>query len=134
MAVVSQPYRTSTDLVDAALMKLGVLSSGQPTDPEDFGIVENALDGIFRMLASLEIVYVPDPEHIPGEWFEPLAAIVSGQCAEYFGSNPDHYAQLKAAGLGGIPGVQIGAGSAAMALKIMTRGKYTGEPLKTLSF
>ena len=34
------PYRTSADLINEALANLGVLSAGQPTDPEDYNYVQ----------------------------------------------------------------------------------------------
>lgn len=130
----TSPFRTSDDLIKEVLANLGVLAAGQAIDVEDFSYVEEKLDSIFRKLSALEICYVPDPNNIPGEWFSDLADIVAGECATKFGSNPDHYAMLIARGLGGISGVQVGAGSAAQSLKIMTRGRPTGEPLRTESF
>jgi hypothetical protein len=131
----SQPFLTSSDLVLETLGELGVLAAGQTVGPEDFTYVEVRVDPLFRTLAALEIVYVADPNSIPGEWFLPLVAILAGECATKFGGSPE----LKNAGLGGaviggaIP-VPVGAGAAAQSLKIMTRGRPTGEPLRTESF
>lgn len=133
MATTS-PFRTSNDLVMEVLSNLGVRAAGQAVDPEDFNYVDEKLDSIFRKLAALEICYVPDPDNIPGEWFSDLADIVAGECATKFGSNSDHYAMLIARGLGGVGDVPVGAGAAAQSLKIMTRGRPTYEPLKTVSF
>lgn len=128
------PTRTNSDLVTEVLANLGVLSAGQPIDPEDFSYVDEKLDSIFRMLAALEICYVPDPDNIPGEWFSPLADIVAGQCCTKFGVTNDDYVKLVNLGLGGAGGVKIGAGTAAQALKIINRGRPTYEVLKTESF
>ena len=124
--IASQPFRTSSDLILEALANLGVLAAGQTVAPEDFSYIETRLDSIFRKLAALEIVYAADPNNIPGEWFLDLAAIVAGECAQKFGAGPE-FVQM---GLG----IPPGAGSAAQSLKIMTRGRPTGEPQRTHSF
>lgn len=123
-------FRTSTDLITETLANLGVLAPGQSQDPEDTAYVSEKLDSVLRMLANLEICYVPDQQNIPGEWFAPLADILAGECATKFGSSPDDYAKLKKQGLG----QPVGSGAAAMALKQMTRGKPTGEPLRVHYF
>ena len=124
--LVSQPFRTSSDLVLETLANLGVLAAGQTVAPEDFAYIETRLDSIFRKLGALEIVYVADPNNIPGEFFLDLASIVAGECAQKFGAGPE-FVQL---GLG----VPPGAGAAAQSLKIMTRGRPTGEALRVECF
>ena len=129
-------FRTSADLITETLANLGVLAPGQAQDPDDTAFVQEKLDSIFRMLADLEICTVPDQNNIPGQWFAPLADIVAGECATKFGSSPDDYAKLKAQGLG-LPAPQgqgVGSGAGAMALKAMTRGRPTGEPLRVHYF
>jgi hypothetical protein len=126
------PFRNSIDLINEALANLGVLAAGQPTDPEDFAYVSEKLDSIFRKLAALEIVYVADANNIPSEWFSDLADIVAGECATKFGSSPDVWAMLKNNGLGGVQGVDVGFGAAAKSLRAITRGRPTGEALRTL--
>ena len=132
--MTSQPFRTSSDLVLEALANLGVLAAGQSVAPEDFDYVNNRLDAIFRKLAALELIYTPDPTNIPGEWFVDLAAIVAGECAMKFGSSPDYVGPLVNSGLGGFGPVRILQGTAAQSLKMMMRGRPTGEPLRTESF
>lgn len=131
---VTSPFRTYQDLISEALANLGVLSAGQSIDPEDFSYVNEKLDSIFRKLAALEICYVPDPSNIPGAWFSDLADIVAGECCTKFGVTSDDYVKLVNRGLGGAGNVPVGAGTAAQSLKIMTRGRPTGEPLVTESF
>lgn len=128
-------FRTSADLVNEALANLGVLASGQATDPEDFNYVNEKLEAIFRMLGQLEICYIPDLNNIPGAWFSDLADIVAGECAEKFGTNNDFHMRLLAKGLGGPPSpVPIGAGKAALSLKQQLRGRPTYEPARALYF
>lgn len=131
---INSPYRSSADLVTEALANLGVLSAGQPIDVEDFAYVNEKLDAIYRKLAGLEIVYVSDPDNIPGAWFADLADIIAGECASKFGVAGEEYVKLVNRGLGGANGVEIGAGTAAKSLKIMGRGKPTYETLRIQNF
>lgn len=128
------PFRTSSDLVLGVLGKLGIFSPGQSVSPEDFATISNNLDSIFRKLAGNEIVYVADPNNIPGEWFMDLILIVTGEMAEDFGAVGQELDTFINRGLGGSGAVPVGAGAAAQSLKIMLRGRPTGEPLRTESF
>lgn len=130
----TSPYRSSTDLVTEALSNLGVLSAGNPIDPEDFNWVNEKLDSIYRKLGGLEICYVPDPNNIPGAWFSDLADIVAGECASKFGLVGQEFTDKVNKGLGGAGPVAIGAGTAAMSLKIMTRGRPTYEALRIVNY
>jgi hypothetical protein len=121
-------FKTSTDLVNKALANLGVLSPGQPVDVEDFNYVLAEVDPMLRKLNKLEIVYVGDPDAIPGEWFSDLADILAGECASKFGAvGPEQRGLLVNVGLG----VPPGAGAAALSLKQITRGRPTYEILQT---
>lgn len=134
----TSPYRTQADLINEALANLGVLSAGQPTDPEDYNYVQEKLDAIVRKLAGLEIVFVPDVNNIPGAWFSDLADIVAGETATKFGMTGQALADLMNKGLGGAVGpagpVPVGGGSAAKSLKQMMRGRPTGEVLRVEYF
>jgi hypothetical protein len=127
---ISGRFRSQADLITETLARLGVLAVGQSQDPEDTAYVAALLDSTFRMLAGLEIVFVPDQNNIPGEWFSALADIVAGECATKFGSSPDDYAKLVKQGLG----QPKGSGAGAMALKAITRGKPTYERLRVEYF
>lgn len=131
---INSPYRSSADLVLEALSNLGVLSAGNPVDVEDFNWVNEKLDPIFRMIAGLEIAYVPDPSNIPGAWFAPLADIVAGECASKFGLVGQEFVDKVNKGLGGAGNVEIGAGTAAKSLKIMNRGRPTYEVQRIQNF
>lgn len=130
----TSPYRTSTDLITEALANLGVLAAGQPIDVEDFNWVNEKLDSIYRKLGALEIAYVPDPNNIPGAWFADLADIVAGECASKFGLVGQELMDKINKGIGGSGGIEIGAGTAAKSLKIITRGRPTYEPLRIINF
>jgi len=131
---INSPFRSSADLVSEALSNLGVLSAGQPIDPEDFSWVNEKLDAIYRKLAGLEIVFVSDADNIPGAWFADLADIVAGECASKFGLVGQEFTDKVNKGLGGAAGVEIGAGTAAKSLKIMNRGRPTYEPLRFVNY
>lgn len=133
---INSPYRTQAELILEALKNLGIIAAGQPVDPEDFSYVNEKIDPIFRQLMGLEIVAVPDPNNIPAAWFSSLADIVAGECATKFGLVGKDLEDKINKGLGGAAGtgVPIGAGTAAQALKIMTRGRPTYEPQRFVNY
>lgn len=131
---INSPYRTQADLILEALKNLNIIAAGQPVDPEDFSYINEKIDPIFRQLMGLEIVAVPDPNNIPGAWFSSLADIVAGECATKFGLTGDDLATKVNKGLGGMGNVPIGAGTAAQALKIMTRGRPTYEVQRFVNY
>lgn len=116
------------------LKNLGVFAVGQPVDVEDFSYVNEKRDPTFRKLAGLEIVYVSDPDNIPGAWFSDLADILAGECATKFGIVGEANVTLVNKGLGGAMGVDIGAGTAAKSLKIMNRGRPAYEVARMQNF
>ncbi len=132
----NSPFRTSSDLVIQVLNDTGIISTGEPIDPADFNTVNDNLDSIFRKLAGLEIVFVADPQNIPGEWFKDLVSIVSGECGSLLGLVGNELNDKINNGLGGAPGtpVEIGAGTSAKSLKIITRGRPTYETQRFLNF
>src|SRR5260370_582527 len=117
MATPSGQFRTQSDLVTEALANLGVLTSGQTLEVEDFNYVNEKLSAIFLTLEALEICSVNDPQNIPGEWFSSLADIVAGECATKFGVTPDDFVKLVNKGLGGVQGVDVGMGAGAKTLR-----------------
>lgn len=127
-------YRTMQDLITETLANLGVLSAGQPIDPEDYNYVSEKLDSIFRKLAGLEIVFVADENNIPGIWFSDLADVVAGECATKFGLSGDDYVRIINKGLGGVNGIDVGQGAAAKSLRAIMRGRPTGETLRAEFF
>jgi hypothetical protein len=130
----TSPYRTSAELITLVLQRAGLLSSGSPQDNDDTTNVQSQLDAIFRKLAGLEIVFIPDPDNIPGAFFSDLADIVAGECASSLGVGDGELPNLINKGLGGMGNVEIGAGTAAKSLKIMSRGKPTYEIQRIQNF
>jgi hypothetical protein len=116
------------------LKRTNVLALGQAVDPEDFTLVNDGLESIFRKLAALEIVYVGDRDNIPGAWFTDLADIVAGESASNLGIGGRDMIDLINKGLGGPPETEIGAGGAAKSLKIICRGRPTYETFRMTTF
>lgn len=117
-----------------ALKRANVLALGQAVDPEDFNLVNDQLESIFRKLAGLEIVYVADRDNIPAAWFTDLADIVAGESGSNLGVAGQDLTDLINKGLGGPPQTAVGAGGAAMSLKIICRGKPTFELFRMTTF
>ncbi len=137
MAAYAGQYRTLNDLISEVLKKLGVLSSGQPVDPEDYNYVFSAYDGVLRKVAGLEIVSLSsyDTAAIPGAWFMDLASIIAGEVCSEFGYTGQDRIDLMNAGIGGgSPDIPVGGGQAALSLKQMTRLRPTLQPLETEFF
>jgi hypothetical protein len=136
MAPYAGQYRTLNDLISEVLAKLGILSAGQPVDPEDYNYVFSAYDGILRKLAGLEIVTLSsyDTTSIPGAWFMDLASIIAGEVCSKFSYTGQDRTEMMNAGLGDGVTVEVGGGAAAKSLKQMTRLKPTLEPLKVTYF
>jgi hypothetical protein len=123
------PFRTRQELVLEALKCLGIVSTGQPVDPEDYSAVNEKLVPTLRLCAALEIVYVPDPDSIPAVYFSPLADILAGECATKSGVSAEDFMTLTNKGLGGAGQIELGQGIAAKALRAIGRGRPTHEVL-----
>ena len=131
MAAYAGQFRTLNDLISEVLADLGVLSSGQPVDPEDYNYVFSAYDAILRKLDGLEIIHLSsyDTSGIPGPFFKDLSKIIAGEVASKFGYTGQDLMEKMDQGLGGGQ-LDMGMGIAAKSLKLMTRLKPTLEPLK----
>lgn len=125
-------YQTINNLITEVLANLGVLSSGQVVDPEDYNYVNNVYDPILRKCAALDLGtggIASYDNSIPGEWFMDLVAIVAGEVAAKFGYTGEELAAKKDQGLGGGQ-LDMGQGVAAKSLKQLNRLKPTQEPLR----
>ncbi len=115
--------RTLDDLVIKILENLGVVPEGQAPEVEDTARIKRSIPSLFEELAAREIVYVADSSTINDAWLLSLAAIAAYEFRGQFGVNADDEIKLKAAN-----------DEAISKIKVMTRGRPTFEPLKTLSF
>jgi hypothetical protein len=125
------PFRSRQDLVLQVLSELGVLSTGQPVDPENYTKVDTQLDSLRRTIEALDIVTIPSLDQVPSQYMIPFAKIVAGEVGSNFNLTDDDIRKAKAEGLGlPIPdGMGPGSGHSAMILKQMRRSKPTGEIL-----
>jgi len=115
--------RTQADLVQKILEVLQVVPEGQPAEVEDTARININLPSLIEELAAREIVYVPDLTVIPDAWFLSLAKIGAYELRNEFGVTGELAATLQTANT-----------EAILNLKVMTRGKPTYEPLRTVSF
>jgi hypothetical protein len=122
---ISGAWRTEADLITEVLANLGAIAVGQPQDPEDTAYVASKYDSTLRELSVLDLVDIPDPNNIPGIYFNCLIDILAQECAMKFGVAPDDYQRLVQKGLGSPPLT----GDAARKLKVINRGKPTYAPL-----
>ena len=116
-------FRTENDLITKILEKLQIVPEGQAPEADDTARVEANLPSLLNELAAREIVYVPDINSIPDEWFLSLAKICAYELRDEFGLTGDAARECEKANIEGI-----------LNLKVMTRGKPTYETLRTLSF
>ena len=115
--------RTPSDLAEKILEKLGVVPAGSAPQEEDVAQILLNLPTLFEELAGREIVYVGDPDNIPEVYFLSLAKIGAYEFRDEFGIQEQDAALLK-----------IANDEAISNLKVITRGRPTYEPLKTVSF
>ena len=114
---------TRAALVNEALDMLGVTAVGQAADPESYAKVDGKVDASLKSLAAREIVYVPDPNDIPDEVFNQLAAIVAEECKTKFGLAPDEVVKL-----------ETDRAQAETELREMVRGRPTYEAQRAQYF
>lgn len=116
-------YRTQADLLQEVLENLGVLAAGQTPEIEDLGRVSEKLPSIISLLSATEVVYIPDINNIPDEFFIPLSNCVAYQCKAKFGISGDAAAQID-------QDYQV----ALLQFRVMNRGRPTGEVMRSDSF
>lgn len=116
-------FYTQADLLQEVLENLGVLAAGQTPQQEDLARVEEKLPSIISLLSATEVVYIPDIENIPAEFFIPLSDCVTYHCKSKFGIVGDAAASVD-------QDYQI----ALLSFRVMNRGRPTGEILKSDPF
>lgn len=114
---------TRAQLVNEALDQLGVTAVGQTADPESYGKVDGKVNATLSSLASRELVYVPDPDNIPDDIFNQLAAILAEECKTKFGLAADEVAKLETDRV-----------QAELEIREIVRGRPTFEPQRSHYF
>lgn len=126
--------RTRSDLIHAVLAKLGVLSTGQPVESDDYNAVDTYVDGLVNELAARGVCYVADSGeqgaessgNIPAEWFDALSICLTDAASAEFGAAGQFY-QARFSEDANNPGAE-------MRLREMTRGRPTYQTLRTMYF
>lgn len=77
--------RTRNDLVNEALMNLGVLAAGQSPAAEDFQAVNGKVEALIAYLEKAQILDIDTIDTIEPEWFAPLAVLLADDAALEFG-------------------------------------------------
>jgi hypothetical protein len=79
-------YRTRNDLVNEALMNLGLLAAGQSPAAEDFAAVNGKVEALYERLESQDIIDLDNTvDEIPSNIFNQLAVILADDAALMFG-------------------------------------------------
>src|SRR5262249_52267543 len=74
------------DVVNEALINLGVLAAGQQPDAEDFEAVDNKYEPLIARLEMQDILDLDNSvDEIPDEFFAPLAVLLADDSALMFG-------------------------------------------------
>jgi hypothetical protein len=88
--------KSREDLVNRALHKNGALPAGQAAAPEDYQIVNDALEPVMSDLATRQVWQWGDPDQIDEDAFEQLAFLLANTTAEDFGRQQDENRRLAA--------------------------------------
>lgn len=110
---------TQTQLIAQILKNLGVLPTGQTPEVEDVARVRENVPKLAAQLAADEVVYLPDIENVPDEWFLSVAAVMAYHLRSEFPQAPEEEAKLTAAFVDGKD-----------TLVRMRRLRPTGEPVR----
>jgi hypothetical protein len=86
--------KTRAELVNEALVRIGMKPSGQDASAEDYAYVDGQVDPVFEDLAERNIA-VTSPTDIPNGLFNHLAAILAFQCCDYAGIVGEEYTKLE---------------------------------------
>lgn len=114
-------FNTQQELIEKVLENLGGLPTGQTAAPEDVAKIKKALPGIVETLRVTEVFYLNSLDVIPAGTLQPLANVIAYALRSPFNvTDPDELNLLKES---------AAAGTAA--LKIMSRGRYTGGQVQT---
>lgn len=88
--------KSRQELIDRALLELGVLAAGQSASAEDVAVIDGAISPIMSDLATREIWVWGDPDQFDDDAFEHLGILLANARARPFGSQPDEQVRLLA--------------------------------------
>ncbi|MDZ7824698.1 MAG: hypothetical protein U5K75_12150 [Ahrensia sp.] len=77
--------KTRVDIASAALRHLGVLSSDETLDANDFLYADEMLDGIFAEMTGTQGLTMPsDPNQTPDNLFLPISRLLSVEIGPFY--------------------------------------------------
>ncbi len=88
--------KSRQELINRALVELGVVAAGQTAPAEDTAIVEAEIDAVMSDLASRNIWAWGDPDEFDDDAFIHLAKILANSVARAFGASPDEGLRINA--------------------------------------
>jgi hypothetical protein len=86
--------KTRADLVNEALVRIGMKPSGQDASAEDYAYVDSQVEPVLEDLAERNIS-VANPSDIPNGIFNHIAAVLAWQCCDYAGIVGEEYTKLE---------------------------------------
>lgn len=88
--------KTKLELINRALVELGVIGAGQTAAAEDVALVDGDIDPVMSDLATRNIWVWGDPDEYDDDAFIHLAKILAFSVARAFGATPDENTRLNA--------------------------------------
>lgn len=88
--------KTREQLIDRALIELGVVAAGQVANAEDSAIVSAEIDPVMSDLASRNVYNYGDPDIFEDDAFTHLAVCLANSCARSFGMDASEQTRLMA--------------------------------------
>lgn len=115
--------RTRRALVLKALVLLGMSSVGEEALISDFTAVDDLVDGLLAQLLTQQVVSIPNVDAIPGNLFDPLAAVLADSAKSSFSVGAEEGQTLSANAAAGI-----------VQLKQMSRARPDSDRLNDADF
>ncbi len=88
--------KTREQLIDRALLELGVVAAGQVANAEDSAVIEAAIDPVMAELSSRGVYNYGDPDSFEDDAFDMLAVCLANARAVAFGKAEDESARTRA--------------------------------------
>ena len=83
-------------LVNRALIELGVVGAGQTAAAEDYAVINDAVEPVMSDLATRDIWVWGDPDEYEEDAFDHLGVLLANARARAFGSAPSEEVRLLA--------------------------------------
>lgn len=88
--------KSRQQLIERALLELGVLAAGQTAAAEDSQVIDQAISPVMSDLATRDIYTWGDPDVFEDDAFDHLGIILANSRAPTFGSTRDETTRLMA--------------------------------------